>query len=281
MLVQRVATAIVGIPIIVAVILVGGALYVAVAAAILALCVLEFFHAVDARAGAPAGATLTERLSEVFLQRQPVAYVAAGATVILAIAGDSGFDEWTGALAGAIAVSFVFLILTRDPRDGLRDWGFTISAIAYIGFLGSHLILLRDAPDGREWVLLAVFSTFIADTLAYFVGRSIGRTKIIPEISPRKTLEGTVAGIISGVIAVIALNYALDLDAGLAEIVPLGVLLPLAAFFGDLAESMIKRGTGIKDTSDFVPGHGGFLDRIDAVLFTVPLVYYWLIWVIL
>jgi phosphatidate cytidylyltransferase len=281
MLVQRIATAAVGIPIIIAVIIVGGALYAVVAAAILALCVLEFFHAMAAQPGARADTTLTERLSEVFLGRRPIAYVAAGAAVILAIAADNGFDEWTGAFAGAIAISFIFLILTRDPLDGLQNWLYAIGAVAYIGFLGSHLILLRDAPDGKEWVLLAVFSTFIADTFAYFVGRSIGRTKIVPEISPRKTLEGTVAGVVSGVIAVIVLNYALDLSADLGEIIPLGVLLPVAAFFGDLAESMIKRGTGIKDTSDFVPGHGGFLDRIDAVLFTVPLVYYWLIWVIL
>lgn len=280
MLVQRVATAAVGIPIIIAVILVGGALYVAVAAAILALCILEFFHAVEAP-GTSAGAALTERLSEVFLQRKPIAYVAAGAAVVLAIAADNGFDDWTGAFAGAIAVSFIFLILTRDAQAGLQDWVYTVAAVAYIGFLGSHLVLLRDAPEGKEWVLLAVFSTFIADTFAYFVGRSIGRTKIIPEISPRKTLEGTAAGLISGIAAVIALNYALGLDADLGEIAPLAVLLPVAAFFGDLAESMIKRGADIKDTSDFVPGHGGFLDRIDAVLFTTPLVYYWLIWVIL
>jgi phosphatidate cytidylyltransferase len=281
MLVQRIATGAVGIPIIIAVIVAGGALYVAVAAAILALCVLEFFHAVEAPPAPSTDATLTQRLSGVFLGRRPIAYVAAGAAVVLATAADSGFDEWTGAFGGAIAISFIFLIITRKPVDGLHDWFHAIAAVAYIGFLGSHLILLRDAPDGKEWVLLAVFSTFIADTFAYFVGRSIGRTKIVPEMSPRKTLEGTFAGVISGVVAVIVLNYALDLDAELGEIIPLGVLLPVAAFFGDLAESMIKRGTGIKDTSDFVPGHGGFLDRIDAVLFTVPLVYYWLIWVIL
>lgn len=281
MLVQRVATAAVGIPIIVAVVLIGGALYVAVAAAILTLCVLEFFHAVEARPAGATDATVAERLSEVFLQRRPIAYVTATAAVVIVIAADNGYDEWTGAFAGAIGLSFIFLILTRNPEGGLQDWLVAISSVAYIGFLGSHLVLLRDAPDGKEWVLLAVFSTFIADTFAYFVGRSIGRTKIIPEISPRKTLEGTAAGVVTGVISVIAFNYALNLDASLGEIAPLAVLLPVAAFFGDLAESMIKRGAGIKDTSDFVPGHGGFLDRIDAVLFTVPLVYYWLIWVIL
>lgn len=281
MLVQRVATAAVGIPVIVAVILIGEALYTAVAAAILALCVLELFHAMESRVDTAEDASLAQRLSDVFLSRSPISYVTAGAVVGLVIAADAGFDEWTGVLAGVIALTFVFLILRGDPETGLQAWLVSIAAISYIGFLGSHLVLLRQAPDGEEWVLLAVFSTFIADTFAYFIGRAVGQTKIMPQISPGKTVEGTAAGVVAGIIAVIAFNYALDLDVDLGEIAPLAVLLPIAAFFGDLAESMVKRGVGIKDTSDFVPGHGGFLDRIDAVLFTTPLVYYWLIWVVL
>lgn len=281
MLVQRVATAAVGIPIIVALILIGGAPYTIAIAIILALCVLEFFHAMEDSVGLPQEASLADRLSAVFLSRSPIAYVAALACVGLVVAADTGFDEWTGALAGAIALTFAFLILRGDPDTGLQAWLVAIAAVAWIGFLGSYLVLLRDAPEGKEWVLLAVFSTFIADTLAYFVGRAVGQTKIMPQISPGKTVEGTAAGVLAGIVAVIALNYALGLDVGLDEIAPLAVLLPIAAFFGDLAESMVKRGVGIKDTSDFVPGHGGFLDRIDAVLFTTPLVYYWLIWVVL
>lgn len=281
MLVQRVLTAALGIPVIVALILIGGAAYAIAVAAVLAICVIEFFNAVSLRATDAAGETLIDRLWQVFLTQQPIAYVAALATVILVIAADNGFDEWTGALAGGIALAFVFLILRGRTEGNLQDWLHAIAAVAYIGFLGSHLILLRDGPNGEEWVLLAVFSTFIADTLAYFVGRAIGRTKIVPEISPGKTVEGTAAGIVAGIVSVFAFNWALDLDVDADEIASLAVLLPVAAFFGDLAESMIKRGAGIKDTSDFVPGHGGFLDRFDAVLFTTPLVYYWLIWVVL
>lgn len=281
MLVQRIATAAVGIPVIIALILAGGVVYTAAVAVILALCVLELFHAMEASVSAPEDATLLQRLSDVFLTRSPIAYVTAGSVVGLVIAADAGFDEWTGVLAGVIALTFIFLILRGDPETGLQAWLVAIAAVSYIGFLGSHLVHLRDAPDGEEWVLLAVFSTFIADTFAYFVGRAIGQTKIMPRISPGKTVEGTAAGVVAGIIAVIAFNYALGLDVDLGEIAPLAVLLPIAAFFGDLAESMVKRGVGIKDTSDFVPGHGGFLDRIDAVLFTIPLVYYWLIWVVL
>jgi phosphatidate cytidylyltransferase len=281
MLIQRIATAAVGIPVIIALILLGGAPYVIAVGAILAITSVEFFNALGDSSQADPDADFVDRMSAILLNQRPIAYVAAGATVLLVVAADNGFDEWTGALVAAIAASFVFLILRGEPQEGMQDWLRAVAGIAYIGFLGSHLVLLRDGPNGEEWVLLAVFATFIADTFAYFVGRTVGRTKIIPEISPNKTVEGTLAGVLSGVGAVLIFNTALGLDVAAEEILPLALLLPIAAFFGDLAESMIKRGAGIKDTSDFVPGHGGFLDRIDAVLFTTPLVYYWVIWVIL
>lgn len=281
MLLQRVLTGAVGIPIIVALIVAGGAAYVAAVALILALCVLEFFNAIDTRTPGPGGTTFSERLSQIFLTQRPISYVAVAAVAALVIAADNGFDEWAGTFAGSVGLIFVFLILRGDTQGSLQDWIYAVAALSYIGFLGAHLVPLRDAPDGQEWVLLAVFSTFIADTAAYFVGRLIGHTKIAPQVSPGKTLEGTVAGITAGIVSVLAFNWALGLDVDADKIAPLAILLPVAAFFGDLAESMIKRGVGIKDTSEFVPGHGGFLDRIDAVLFTTPLVYYWLIWVIL
>ena len=281
MLVQRIATAAVGIPIIIALIILGGPTYVIVVAAILAITTIEFFNALGNPEAPASEATFTDRLSNVFLKQRPIAYLAAAAVALLAVAADNGFDEFTGALVAAIAASFVYLILRGDPEQGMRDWLLAIAGVAYIGFLGAHLVLLRDLPEGKEWVLLAVFATFMADTFAYFLGRTLGKTKITPNISPNKTVEGTLAGVASGVATVLILNWALDLDVDIEKILPLALLLPVAAFFGDLAESMIKRGVGIKDTSDFVPGHGGFLDRIDAVLFTTPLVYYWVIWVVL
>jgi phosphatidate cytidylyltransferase len=280
MLLQRVATAAVAIPIIIALIVVGGAAYVAIVALILAITSIEFFSAVSGQPPAPADATFSDRLTHTFLAQPAIAYIAAGAAALLAVAASGGFDKLSGAFVAAIAVSFIYLILRGDPREGMQDWMRAIAAIAYIGFLGAHLVLLRDLPQGKEWVILAVFGTFIADTLAYFVGRTVGRTKITPSISPNKTVEGTLAGVVAGAATVLAFNWALGLDVAAEEIVPLALLLPITAFFGDLAESMIKRGVGIKDTSDFVPGHGGFLDRIDAVLFTTPLVFYWVLYVI-
>jgi phosphatidate cytidylyltransferase len=100
-------------------------------------------------------------------------------------------------------------------------------------------------------------------------------------ISPGKTLEGSIAGLIAGFAAVFGLVWLTGLDLDELELLPLAALVPVAAIIGDLAESLIKRGAGVKDASEMVPGHGGFLDRLDSVLLTTPLVYYYVIWIIL
>ncbi len=280
MLWQRVLTAAVGIPVIVALILIGGALYVAAAAVILVLGVLEFFAATDPESAATAHPHLRPAPRPWYRPRPP-ALIGAAAVVLMVIAADNGFDEWAGALVLAVAATFLFLVLRADPETGLRDWVWIIAGVTYVGFLGSHLILLRDLDDDGDWALLAVFSTFTADTAAYFVGRTIGRTRITPAISPGKTLEGTVSGLVAGFAAVFVLDWITGLDADTQDLIPLAFLLPFVAFIGDLAESLIKRGAGVKDTSELIPGHGGFLDRLDSILFTTPLVYYFVIWAIL
>ena len=127
---------------------------------------------------------------------------------------------------------------------------------------------------------LAVFGTFAVDTFAYFTGRALGRHKLAPAISAGKTVEGTLGGLAGGFAVVVLLNYFLGIRLEAALIVPLAALLPLAAVLGDLAESMIKRGAHAKDAGSILPGHGGLLDRLDSLLFTLPVVYYFLIWVV-
>ncbi len=272
MLPQRVAVSIVGIPVVIALTLLGGPTFTAAVALVLAIAVLEFYPATD-----PASAPGESR--GLRHQRLPGLIGTAG-VILLVAAADNGFDWWARALTLLILLPFLPPILSGDKATGLRDWLWALGGLIYVGFLGSHLVFLRDAPNGRDWVLLALFATFATDTSSYFVGRLIGRTKITPAISPGKTLEGSLAGFAGGVGAVLVLNWALDAGAG-AEIIPLALLLPLAAELGDLAESLIKRGAGVKDASRVIPGHGGFLDRLDSLLFTIPLVYYYLTWVVL
>jgi phosphatidate cytidylyltransferase len=176
----------------------------------------------------------------------------------------------------------MFYILIRGvPWIALPWWAAIVGAMAYVGVLGSYLVLLRNLDDGESWVLLAVVSTWGADTCAYAVGKLVGRHKMAPSISPGKTWEGTTGGLIGGLAVVVALNWPLDLPVSTGQAVLLGLILPVVAVLADLGESKLKRGAGVKDTSALVPGHGGFLDRLDSLLFTVPLVYYFAVWIVL
>jgi phosphatidate cytidylyltransferase len=152
--------------------------------------------------------------------------------------------------------------------------------VVYVGWLAAHFVLLRESPDGRDWVLLTLLTVWIGDTGAYFVGRPLGRHKLAPHVSPGKTWEGAAGGQVSGFLAVLGLTALFNLDIGVEHVIVLGLLVPAAALVGDLAESAIKRGLGVKDSSGLVPGHGGVLDRLDSLLFAAPAVYWYLRWLV-
>lgn len=284
MLPQRVAAALVGVPIILAVIALGGALYSLATALILVLAALELLAATDPRpASTPEqrGPSLLARALLPLLRQRPIALVAAGGVALLVAGAHNGADWWAGAFALGLVLLFLPPVLAGQAETGLRDWLWAAGALAYVGFLGSHLVFLRHLDEEGQWAMVAIFATFATDTAAYFVGRALGRTRIAPAVSPGKTLQGSLGGILGGAAGVLALNWLTGLRVDAAHILPLALLLPLAAELGDLAESLIKRGAGVKDAGQLVPGHGGLLDRLDSLLFTVPLVYYFVVWVIL
>jgi phosphatidate cytidylyltransferase len=189
---------------------------------------------------------------------------------------------WAAWLVAAAVIAP--LAAMARPTDGdvrLEDALWTLAGVTYVGFLGSFIVLLRYIDfDGRSWVYLTVLSTFAVDTGSYFTGRAIGRHKLAPRISPKKTVEGLVGGYMAGFGAVVLLGYLFDLGVAPAKMSLLGLLLPGVAAVGDLAESAIKRLAGIKDASELIPGHGGVLDRLDSILFTFALVYLFTQWVV-
>ncbi len=262
MLAQRVASAAVGLPLVVTLIWAGGPWYTGAAALIVLIAAYEF-QAPQHGAWAP------------------LAIVTAGLAAAIPAGAFVGTD-WVlwFMLAGAL-LPLVWVTLRGDPATALPDYTHAIGGIAYVGLFGAHLVLLREFENGRDWVYLAIFSTFAVDTFAYFTGKMIGRRKLAPTISPGKTVEGTIGGMAGGFALVVLLNYFLGMRLEAALIIPLAFLLPLAAVLGDLVESILKRGLRVKDAGKILPGHGGFLDRLDSVLFTVPVVYYFLIWVVL
>jgi phosphatidate cytidylyltransferase len=173
------------------------------------------------------------------------------------------------------------LTFSPDPKASIESWLWGLACALYFGLLAAHFVLLREVPNGRDWVIFAVLTVWITDTGAYAVGRAFGSRKLAPAISPGKTIEGALGSLVVGFATVFLLDWALGLDLATEHKVALGIVLPIVILFGDLAESAIKRATGIKDSSGLVPGHGGVADRLDSLLFAVPTVYWYLQWVIL
>ena len=261
MLAQRVASAIVGVPLIILLILAGGPWYAAALAAALAIATLEFQH-----------------MRREWLD--PVSILTAALVAGIAIGAYAGRFEWLTWLAAAAVVA-PLASLSRPAEDRLIDTLWTLGGVTYVGFLGSFIVLLRYIDfDARNWVLLALISTFAIDTFAFFVGRAIGRHKLAPRISPKKTIEGFVGGSAAGFAAVILCNYFFDLGVAPAQIISLAIALPIAATVGDLGESAMKRLMHVKDASELIPGHGGVLDRLDSILFTFATVYLFTQWVV-
>jgi phosphatidate cytidylyltransferase len=213
--------------------------------------------------------------------------LALALAVALAIAVTLDTAAYPRLAGGSLVLASVGIVLvavgafTRpDPRDGLATWMATvfgalyIAALAFVVRLGQvGPALPADAPlaglgPERTWILILVVAVWGYDTGAFLVGRQYGRHRFLSHISPAKTLEG-----LGGGLAVTTLVVGLGLwAAGQTPVhaLVLGPLVGLAAQAGDLAESMLKRAAGVKDSSDLIPGHGGVLDRIDSFLFAAP-----------
>jgi phosphatidate cytidylyltransferase len=186
---------------------------------------------------------------------------------------------------------FLFLcaaLARADLRGGLPAACFTYLGVVYVGFSLLTLVFLRMMPAGWFFVLFTFFVVWAGDTFAYYVGRTLGRTPFAPRISPKKTWEGALASVFGSVVfALLLTRFAPQIAAGLAQahlltspvsfiptpswiVAVIAICLNIAAQLGDLLESLMKRGAGVKDSGNLLPGHGGILDRIDALLFASP-----------
>ncbi|MFQ5586287.1 MAG: phosphatidate cytidylyltransferase [Thermodesulfobacteriota bacterium] len=167
------------------------------------------------------------------------------------------------------------LVGRRDISSTVRYLGAGSFGLFYIPLLLSFMVLLRGAEGGRWWILFLFAVIWGNDTFAYYVGRSLGRHRLSKVVSPKKTIEGALGGLVGGVGVSIAFHYSIFNDRSVVELGILAFLLSLVGQTGDLFESMIKRSAGAKDSGFIVPGHGGILDRIDSILFSLPLLYYY------
>ncbi|MFC1991821.1 phosphatidate cytidylyltransferase [Chloroflexota bacterium] len=186
-------------------------------------------------------------------------------------------------LTSLVVLPLIWLLLRAHKENAVSAWVWTVAGILYVGWLLSYLVALRLQDDGRNWVFLALFVTFASDTSAFFTGRALGKNKLAPNISPGKTWEGAIGGIVGAIIFslffVLPTPFALPINWWQAVL--LGLLVSIFGQFGDLVESLFKRNMGVKDSGNLLSGHGGFLDRVDSVVFAGVLVYYYAVWMIL
>ncbi len=209
--------------------------------------------------------------------------VAAGGWLLSDAIGETWILVGLGVIIAAIGA-----FLRPDPREGFQVWLGTVFGAIYIGMLGFLLLIVEHAPRmpagaplapwlgaGQAWLVVCVLGVWAFDSGAYAAGRTWGRRGFMTHISPKKTLEGVIGGVVVATFVTALTLWA----AGANPIgaIALGPLIAIAAQAGDLAESLLKRAAGAKDSGALIPGHGGMLDRVDSIIFAAPIVYFYIL----
>jgi phosphatidate cytidylyltransferase len=215
-------------------------------------------------------------------------------TVLLIVIRNPAISTWlsphfdTALLLPAIitsgmAVSLILLLTRKQKTEAFTDWSWTLAEILYIGWFLGYFVALRGlgsgvSESGRNWIFLAIFTSFGSDSAAYFIGKAFGKHKLAPSISPAKTWEGAIGGLLGAMAAslLFLINTPLKVSNYLNwwQLIIVALLVSIFGQLGDLVESLFKRNTGAKDSGNIFPGHGGMLDRIDSLVFAVIVVYY-------
>jgi len=205
----------------------------------------------------------------------PIPMVGYAITLLLmAAAHVHSFQMMAGFLVlNLILAAAIALIRFQKDQKILEEIAKQILGIVYIGFLFAFLMLIRHSQDGVAWIFFLLFLVFIGDVGAYYAGTYLGRHKLLPSVSPGKTIEGSLGGLAASIVVgvIFKLFFLPDISMGLCFLffICVGVIAPM----GDLFESVLKRVGNIKDSGKIMPGHGGILDRVDALLFAAPVAY--------
>ena len=182
-------------------------------------------------------------------------------------------EGYSGAAVAAIIIAVLLASVVQYPRFTPIDAAATLLSIFYVGLI-IYLFLISTYKNGFVWLIILLVCTWASDTSAYLIGRKWGKRPLAPALSPGKTLEGSAGGTIGGVIAAFAVTI-FSSNLPFWPVVIMGLIIGITAQAGDLVESAIKRQAGIKDSGKLIPGHGGILDRFDSMLFTAPIVFYY------
>lgn len=260
----RIISALLGIPLLVFVLLRGGTL-ITVALTVVTLVALGEFYSVFKNVGIRPFYAVGMVSSTVITITSGV-YEGRASVYIISI------------LAACVIACFIAMILQNKSR--LNDLGITLLGLVYISVLMSMLLTLYFIDKGRTFIWLVFIVAWVGDTFAYFIGISIGKRRLCPGISPKKSVEGSIGGLAGSILGALVFGYMglsfFDMDYELTGLAVVGLVGGIMAQLGDLTASIIKRHAGVKDYGNIMPGHGGILDRFDSVLFVIPVIYYYI-----
>lgn len=245
----------------------GGLWVVVITYAVAAICLMEYVHLI-ARQGHRAfgGLMLLWLLVFVIDRTAPQLEILNPGIAVMLI----------------VTFAWALVRFRQGTANAFTGFAMTVTGAFYIGWSGSHLISLRLLnPDGFFWALIVLPSVWIADSAGYIFGRIFGRVRLAPDVSPGKTWEGYIGGLVTTPLAVAGLAYLWQQLGASAALSPgqgfiIGALIAAVSPIGDLGMSVLKRYVNAKDSSNLIPGHGGFLDRLDATLVALLLGYYYL-----
>ncbi len=227
---------------------------------IVGLGLLEFYRMLSAK-----GFPCWRWLGVAFGLALPLAFYAGG------VANQA-------AVAAIIILMFIVGLFTRQElATSVQSIAFTLLGVFYVGWLLSYVLLLRLLIDGPYYVFYIFGVIWLGDAAALVVGTLMGRHKLAPSISPRKTVEGAVGGILGSLCGAILGGLLVHFTS--IQCLAVGGMLAVLGQLGDLSESLLKRSTGIKDSGMLIPGHGGILDKVDGILFGAPALYYYVLYV--
>lgn len=182
-------------------------------------------------------------------------------------------------LTGAALVTMGSALFLKRPKNAIVDVAVTLLGMIYIGWFFSYFLFIRALTEKGAYLLFLIGTVWALDIVAFIFGSAFGKHRLLPSVSPKKSVEGAVAGFLFCLVAAGIFGYYAGFDMPHSLI--LGAIIGTVAQLSDLVESLIKRDAGVKDASSIVPGHGGVLDRIDSFILTAPVFYYYLVWVIL
>jgi len=261
----RVIVSVIGIPIILALCLIGGIPFLIF---VLAIGIYSFFE-----------------FSQILLKKNISVNIFIGGLFVAAIIINfyANFIEFE-ILSVFIILTLLLFELFNNKQSAVYNLGGTLLGVFYIGYFSSFLILIRQYFNTTEifyntggYLIISLFATiWICDSAAFFLGTAFGKHKLFPRVSPKKSWEGAIAGFVFAILTMIAAKAIILDSLSWVNVIWIGILIGIFGQFGDLVESLIKRDVGVKDSSSIIPGHGGVFDRFDSLLFAAPVVYLYL-----